>query len=196
LAVEAMSTRKKIGPCPQHAAAKRKCPKPADFRHTDGNRGETMTKKTKGPKDDGIKVSAITKRLPVKLDDDVLLERGHQLVENMRKTATAEDEREKENKRRKSDIDLLEGVTSKLCAIISTGYEEREVDCEVRRDFKHGKVTTIRTDTGEVVDERTMTAEERQEMMPFAEKVESRDPAKGKGGDPFADAEKEEGLGF
>ena len=44
-------------------------------------------------------------------------------------------------------------------------------------------MTTFRSDTGEQIDERIMTADERQELM-FAEK-EARDPAKGKGGDPF-----------
>jgi hypothetical protein len=134
-------------------------------------------------KNDKIKISITSQKLPVKLDDDTLLERGRQLVQNMRKVAAAEDAKKLENKRRDGEISLLEEVTSLLSAIISTGSEEREVECEVRRDYLRGKVTTLRSDTGEQIDERIMTADERQELM-FAEK-EARDPAKGKGGDPF-----------
>lgn len=158
----------------------------------------TNEKPKKTKKDDGIKVSMATKRLPVKLEDDDLLTRGRQLVENMRKTAQAEEAREVENKKRKGDIALLEEATALISAIISTGMEERDVDCEVRKDFIHGKVTTVRLDTGEVVDERVMSADERQEVMFEKESGPARDPAKGKGGDPFADGGegKEDGLGF
>lgn len=145
----------------------------------------------KSGKDDGIKVSLVTKKLPVKLDDDELLERGRMLVENMRKTATAEAERKAENDRRKGDIELLEGVTSKISIAISTGTEDRDVECEQRKDYTHGTVTIVRMDTGELVDQRVMTADERQEKM-FADKAEPRDPAKGKGGDPFAGDEEGE----
>jgi hypothetical protein len=134
-------------------------------------------------KNDQIKVTITSMRLPVKLNDDELLARGRQLVENMRKTAAAEEAREVENKKRKSEIELLEEVTARLGGSISSGSEEREVECELRKDYVHGNVTTVRSDTGEVVDERTMTADERQECMPFA--PAPRDPAKGKGGDPF-----------
>lgn len=143
-------------------------------------------KKSNAKKDDGIKVTMVTKKLPVKLDDDELLDRGRALVQNMRKTAEAEEAREAENKRRKGDIALLEGVTARLSTAISTGTEDKDVDCEERKDFIHGTVTIVRMDTGEVVDQRVMSAEERQEKM-FADKPEQRDPAKGKGGDPFAD---------
>ena len=134
-------------------------------------------------KNDQIKVTITSMRLPVKLNDDDLLARGRQLVENMRKTAASEEAREVENKKRKSEIELLEEVTARISSTISSGSEEREVECELRKDYVHGSVTTVRSDTGEVVDERTMSADERQDVMAFAQP--SREPAKGKGGDPF-----------
>ena len=139
-------------------------------------------------KNDQIKVTITSMRLPVKLNDDELLARGRQLVENMRKTAAAEEAREVENKKRKSEIELLEEVTARLGGSISSGSEEREVECEMRKDYIHGSVTTVRSDTGEVVDERVMTADERQEVMPFVPPA-AREPAKGKGGDPFEGAD-------
>jgi len=136
-------------------------------------------------KDGSMKILKTTKRLPVKLSDDELLERGKQLVESMRKTAVAEAEREADNKKRKGDIALMEEVTSRLASIIRDGQEDREVECELRKDFEHSSVTTVRTDTGEIVDTRVMDNEERQEQM--FERQTHREPAKGKGADPFED---------
>jgi hypothetical protein len=169
-----------------------------------------MTKKN-AKKNDKIRVAPTTMRLPVKLNDDDLITRGKQLVENMRKTAMADEAREVENKKRKGDIALLGEVTAKLSTIVSSGTEDREVDCEVSKDFIHGKVTTVRMDTGEVVDERVMTAEERQDEFSFegatsadtrepeerqdefsfegATSADTREPKKGKDGDPFGEDE-------
>ena len=45
------------------------------------------------------------------------------------------------------------------------GYEYRDVDCEVEKNFRMGLVTTTRLDTGEIVGERAMTTEERQQAL-------------------------------
>lgn len=149
-----------------------------------------MAKKKEKSKNDDVKVTVTTMRLPVKLDDEELLDRGQQLVKNMRKAAAAEEARDAENKKRKGEIAMLDEITAKLSGAIALGTEERDVECEVRKDYRHGRVTTVRTDTGEVVDERTMTAQERQETMPFSnDDADPRGPNKGKGGDPFADGD-------
>jgi hypothetical protein len=130
-----------------------------------------------------MKVLKTTKRLSVKLDDDELLERGKQLVANMRKVAIAEEERKSEDKKRKGDIALLEGVTARLAGAISQGQEEREVECEIRKDYATNNVTVIRMDTGEVVENTPMDAADRQEQM--FEQTSERAPTRGKGSDPF-----------
>lgn len=52
-----------------------------------------------------------------------------------------------------------------LVAAIQTGSEEREVECYERRDEKRGAMETVRADTGEVIHDRPLTAEERQVDM-------------------------------
>lgn len=126
-----------------------------------------------------------TKKLPVRLSDDEVIERGKQLVENIRKTGKAESEREAENKKRKAEIEALELITSKLVDIVEKGEEDRDVECELKKDFERGVVTVVRLDTGEVVETRPMTPDERQEEMFRPRK--DRAPAKGKGGNPFGD---------
>lgn len=132
-----------------------------------------------------MKILKTTKKLPVKLDDDELLERGKQLVENMRKVGVAEEEREAENKKRKGDIAFLEGITARLATSIRTGEEDRDVECEIRKNFSTSSVTIVRIDTGEVVDTRVMDAAERQEEL-YEPKL-PREPVKGAGTDPFGE---------
>ncbi len=55
------------------------------------------------------------------------------------------------------DADLKD-IASKL----NTGYEYRNVKCEVRKDFETNKVHYMRTDTGEIVRTRKMRAEDSQ----------------------------------
>jgi hypothetical protein len=55
---------------------------------------------------------------------------------------------------------------------IRTGSEVRLVECRLEKDYLANAVRTYRTDTGELVEERPMTAEERQLFL-----VPETDPA-------------------
>lgn len=50
----------------------------------------------------------------------------------------------------------------RLFHILATGKEEREVTVRTDKDWEHKEVVIIRTDTGAVVEKRTMTASEAQ----------------------------------
>ena len=67
----------------------------------------------------------------------------------------------------KAEIDGLNETAQKLKSEVNSRTENRDVRCEVRHDYDNAMVTTIRTDTGEVVTERVMKLEERQVKMPF-----------------------------
>lgn len=56
-----------------------------------------------------------------------------------------------------------------LAAAIRTGQEKKELDCFERFDFRRNVVETRRSDTEEVIDERAMTMDERQERLPGTE---------------------------
>ena len=53
-----------------------------------------------------------------------------------------------------------------LATKVKNRYEYRTVKCEVIRDYQHGEITWVRTDTGEEIRRRTMRADERQQEMP------------------------------
>ncbi len=63
-------------------------------------------------------------------------------------------------------IDRLEAKTKAAAAKTLTGYEYREIEVEVIKDYGGKQVRTHRIDTGELVDERPMTDDELQMELP------------------------------
>jgi hypothetical protein len=126
-----------------------------------------------------------TKKLPVLLTEDELRERGDALAESVEKTAALAEEKKAQDAEINGKIKLSKEITRKLSRIIASKTEDREVECEITKDFERGTVTVHRCDTGEVVETRAMSPEERQEEMFKGKK--DRAPTKGKGGKPFAD---------
>ena len=73
----------------------------------------------------------------------------------------------------KAQIAQLDAEISEKALQINNGYEYRNVECRMDKDYRLGTVTITRLDTGEVIRERPMTAEERQ-MELLGEKKEKR----------------------
>lgn len=67
-------------------------------------------------------------------------------------------------------IDVLRNACSTLAQNLREGYEYRDIDCDVEKDFKNRKVTHRRIDTFEVARIRNMTADELQLEIPTNEK--------------------------
>ena len=61
-----------------------------------------------------------------------------------------------------SQISSAEKIVSECAQNLSRGYEMRSIECEITTDFAKNKVTLKRLDTGEIFEERAMTAGERQ----------------------------------
>ncbi len=66
----------------------------------------------------------------------------------------------------KAQIAQLDAEISEKALQINNGYEYRNVECRMDKDYRLGSVTITRLDTGEVIRERPMTAEERQMELP------------------------------
>jgi hypothetical protein len=67
----------------------------------------------------------------------------------------------------KSVIDREKATANELSETVRNGYEFREVPCDVFFDYDAGMVTTWRRDLVEKVDQREMTAQERQRAIEF-----------------------------
>jgi len=66
----------------------------------------------------------------------------------------------------KAQIAQLDAEISEKALQINNGYEYRNVECQMDKDYRLGTVTITRLDTDEVIRERPMTAEERQMELP------------------------------
>ena len=69
----------------------------------------------------------------------------------------------------KSKMESCEKEQNRLSVLLNNGYEYRDVECELTLDYTTARALCVRTDTGEVVEERAMTHDELQrEMFPPA----------------------------
>ena len=73
----------------------------------------------------------------------------------------------------KAQIAQLDAEISEKALQINNGYEYRNVECRMDKDYRLGSVSITRLDTGEVIRERPMTAEERQMELPGNKKEKS-----------------------
>ena len=65
----------------------------------------------------------------------------------------------------KSQIDAATALASSMSRKIQNGYEFRDVECEIRRDYARKIIEWVRLDTGEIFKDRIMTADELQEDL-------------------------------
>ena len=78
------------------------------------------------------------------------------------------DEREQNSARQKASkalVDDLSRERGEALRKVRTGKEDRKVNCERTFDFSENAVVTVRLDTGEEIDRRAMTYDERQQAL-------------------------------
>jgi len=109
----------------------------------------------------------LTKRtLKVDLTDAERLDLGRRLALEQQHLAESEDRKAEVAAAIKAEIESHEKTINLLSRTLNHGYDYREVECEVHLDFNSNRVAVARTDNGEVVEERAMTADERQRELP------------------------------
>ena len=103
------------------------------------------------------------------LTDAERLEKGQQLADCQNERGIIEEEQDQVKSQFKARLSANEGQASSLGAALRAGYEYRSVDCRVVKNYGTGRVHTIRKDTGETVEARDMSDEERQMGLPLSE---------------------------
>ncbi len=126
---------------------------------------------------DDITEKTIKVALPVALTAEEKAVIGDRVTAAEVEVATLEAELKRIKKEFKGKIDPLEEEIAKKSEMYQNGAEEREVDCLLQFNYTHGEVITIRRDTEQVVERRTMTAEELQRDLDL-------DSSEKNGGDP------------
>jgi hypothetical protein len=113
--------------------------------------------------------------LKVVFVDKEKIQMAEQIAGDYRKLRAVEDELDSIKKRYASEIKCLEAGITSTVEKLNSGWDMRKVECEEIRDYDNGSVCVWRRDTAEIVEERAMTAEERQGELPL-EKPEDIEP--------------------
>ena len=119
----------------------------------------------KKPDDKGAKDTrevAFERNLRVILTVDQVAERADRLAHLMKERDNKVEMAAAAAKHAKSEIAELEAASRRLSAEVRDKACYQAVPCTRVFDYRRGLVTETRTDTGEVIDERAMTEEERQ----------------------------------
>lgn len=121
-----------------------------------------MSTKPKGSSDTTEVLKKTVETLPVELSAAERGQRGIELSEVLDEIAKEESAAESMKASMKSRKAALEAKRDALAVVVRSGKEMQSVDVEDIADFKAGKVSRVRLDTGEVVHERELMDEERQ----------------------------------
>lgn len=104
--------------------------------------------------------------LPVQLSDEEKAVLADRITGLELEVAELEVDRKRIAKEFKAQITPLEEEILKKAQAHQDGAEVRSVPVVHQFNYEHGKVITIRTDTNQVVSERSMTTEEMQPSLP------------------------------
>ncbi|MBE2178893.1 MAG: hypothetical protein IAE97_00270 [Chthoniobacterales bacterium] len=107
--------------------------------------------------------------LQYKFSDDELRILGKELAEAQIQSRQLEDDRKRVADEWKAKISTKEAEIASLSNKVNSGYEYRDIPCEITLNEPVGKKTARRTDTGETVWVRDLTDSERQRTLDFSD---------------------------
>ena len=118
-----------------------------------------------------VKKHTFTKSLKVQLTNEEILLAAESLAKTLDELGALEDDKKSLAESFKAKITEAEARTTQYKAKVRDKYEWRPVDCEEVMDSETGTVVATRLDTKEIIEERSMTYDERQGSL-FTEKEE------------------------
>lgn len=104
--------------------------------------------------------------LPVKLNEHELRERGDLLAAVIQDLNAEENRKVDMKTQMKARLTELDAKQTQLAITISRREEYQDVTCDVWHDYDKLQVETVRRDTGETINRRGMTQDERQQPLP------------------------------
>lgn len=107
----------------------------------------------------------ITKKVPVPVTDEEKIAMSHKLAQMLCERERINGEKAAACEGWNKEIREIDKRSKQLAKAIHTGKDERDVECEEVMVFETNTVQTKRVDTGEIVDQRAMTADERQTSL-------------------------------
>lgn len=132
-------------------------------------RGARNKKKGADPEKDTS--SEFERNLPVKISGPLIEAKRDRIVVALGEIHDLEQQLREMGSDKRTSIKEKKGEVEALRKQIGDGMEERPVKCIREMDFRANRVKVVRTDTRAIVEDRTMTAEDRQTVMPDAAKT-------------------------
>lgn len=112
-------------------------------------------------------MKVVTRNLPCRLTEDELRQRGDALAEVVQELHAEEQRQADVKAQMKARVTELEAKQTRFAITISRKEEYRDIECDVFGDPERGVVELVRRDSGEVVETRPMTEDERQRALPL-----------------------------
>ncbi len=140
---------------------------------------KTEEVKTEEVKAEDIEIREFTRILKVMFPVKERLGIGDQMANAIRNIKQAQDELKSVKAQYDSKIKQFEAEVANLSERLNSGWEMRSVECAEIKDFRMGNVFVRRTDTGDYIEERAMTFQERQGTLPLKEKEPETGPTEG-----------------
>lgn len=123
------------------------------------------------------------RELPVKITGALIEAKRDRIVVALGEIHDLEQQLREMGSDKRAAIKEKKGEVEALRKQIGDGMEERPVKCIREMDFRANRVKVVRTDTRAIVEDRVMTAEDRQTMMPGVPKNAAKTDDETIGGD-------------
>lgn len=111
--------------------------------------------------------TSLRKELPYRYSTPEKIKVGERMADLLKEIETLEAQKKQAASEFKDHIDKKMAELKKLGANLQAGEEMRLIECEIRRNFKHGTGRLVRMDTHETVEEWNLTSEEREIELDF-----------------------------
>ena len=134
-----------------------------------------LTKAGSLKRTDVLRVKIQTQHLKVQLTNDELLQAGENLTQVLDEIDGLEDEKKSFVANIVAKVKELEGRADQLRSLVQSKYERRKVDCVEVMNNTNGKVVAVRMDTKDIINERAMTADERQSKIIWPDDDDGKD---------------------
>lgn len=102
-----------------------------------------------------------TQKLPTALSQDELLVYAMELANTVQAMGAEVEEQKNLKDQMKAKLSELQARQTRISIVVATGKEYRDVEIQLRME-DHGLIQEVRTDTGEVIQTRPPTDQERQ----------------------------------
>lgn len=135
---------------------------------------ETQPTETPDPQHT-VKIEKFQKELRIQLSAEEFGQRAERAAHLIGEIEQKEDDRKAANTAAKSRIEELQAELKRVSGEVRDKAKYGIVDCERRFIFRTGRVQEVRKDTGAVLDEWAMTADERQMELDLDDPEENDD---------------------